>query len=88
MSQDVELLIKSLFARIQKVPLEAIDMNADLFEVYGVDSLRAVKLLSSLEVELEIELPSEQTAALRTLNDVLRCARGALEVARGGGGTS
>lgn len=73
MSQQPEQLIKSLFAKIQKIPLEQVDMNADLFEVYGVDSLRAVKLLSTLEVEMEIELPDAQTGKLRTLNDVLGC---------------
>ncbi|WP_437906498.1 acyl carrier protein [Sorangium sp. So ce327] len=77
MSQDLELLIRSLFARIQKVPAETVDMNADIFQVYGVDSLRAVKLLSTLEVELEIELPSEQAGNLRSLNDVLRCVQSA-----------
>ncbi len=83
MSQDLEPLIKSLFAKIQKVPADSVDMNADLFEVYGVDSLRAAKLLSALEVELEIELPSEQTGSLRTLSDVMRCARGVLETSGG-----
>lgn len=72
MSRDLEQLIKSLFAKIQKVPLETVDMDVDIFETYGVDSLRAVKLLSNLEVELDIELPSEQTAGVRTLRDVLK----------------
>jgi len=78
MSQDVALVIQSLFAKLQKLPVDSVDMTADLFEAYGLDSLRAVKLLSSLEVELDIELPSEDTAKIRTLNDVLACAQRAL----------
>lgn len=74
MSQNLEQIIKTLFAKIQKLPVEEVDINADLFEVYGVDSLRAVKLLSSLEVELDIELPEDQVGKLRTLSDVLACA--------------
>jgi acyl carrier protein len=74
MSQDLEQIIKTLFAKIQKISVEEIDVNADLFEVYGVDSLRAVKLLSSLEVELDIELPEQDVGTLRTLNDVRLCA--------------
>lgn len=78
MSQNVEEIIKTLFSKIQKVPVDAVDMNADLFEVYGVDSLRAVKLLSALEVELDIELPEDQVSKVRTLNDVATCANGVL----------
>jgi acyl carrier protein len=78
MSQNLEQIIKTLFAKIQKVPIDEVDMAADLFEVYGVDSLRAVKLLSSLEVELDIELPEDQVGKLRTLNDVFACASAAL----------
>lgn len=73
MSQNLEQIIKSLFAKIQKLSVDEVDMDADLFEVYGVDSLRAVKLLSSLEVELDIELPEDQVGKLRTLNDVFAC---------------
>jgi acyl carrier protein len=79
MSQNLEQIIKTLFAKIQKLPVEEVDMDADLFEVYGVDSLRAVKLLSSLEVELDIELPEDKVGSLRTLNDVFACASAVVE---------
>lgn len=87
MSQNVEQIIKNLFAKIQKVPVDAIDFQADLFEVYGVDSLRAVKLLSSLEVELDIELPETEVGKLRTLADVAACAHAVLDGNRAGGGS-
>lgn len=79
MSQNVEQIIKNLFAKIQKIPVDQIDIKADLFEVYGVDSLRAVKLLSSLEVELDIELPETEVGKLRTLADVAACASAVIE---------
>ena len=82
MSQNLEQIIKSLFAKIQKVPVDEVDVNADLFEVYGVDSLRAVKLLSSLEVELDIELPTDDVGKLRTLHDVHMCVSNVLDQGR------
>jgi len=82
MGQNLEQIIKTLFAKIQKIPIDEVDMNADLFEVYGVDSLRAVKLLSSLEVELDIELPEDQVGKLRTLKDVFNCASAVVEHGR------
>ena len=82
MGQNLEQIVKTLFAKIQKVPVDEVDVNADLFEVYGVDSLRAVKLLSSLEVELDIELPEDQVGKLRTLKDVINCASAVVEQSR------
>jgi acyl carrier protein len=41
--------------------------------------------LSSLEVELDIELPADATATLRTLNDVVRCAAGVMDTSRAAG---
>jgi acyl carrier protein len=82
MSQNLEQIIKMSFAKIQKLPVEEVDVRADLFEVYGMDSLRAVKLLSSLEVELDIELPEEQLGKLRTLGDVVACVSSVVEQGR------
>lgn len=72
---DITRLVVTIFSRVQKVPLDRVDLDADLFSDYGVDSLRAVKLLSTLEVELEIELPDEEIQAVRTLRDVAVLAR-------------
>lgn len=67
---DTRETIVAIFSKIQKLPKEEIDMDADLVEHYGIDSLRAVKLLSTLEVELDIEFPDEDMKSIKTLNDV------------------
>lgn len=67
--------IVGLFASIQKIPVEQVDPKADIFETYGVNSIRAVKLLSTLEVELDIEFPEEEMREIRTLEDVRDLAR-------------
>src|SRR4051794_16983692 len=45
---EIAQTVRSLFARIQKLHEHEVAMDADLFEEYGLDSLRAVKLLSQL----------------------------------------
>jgi acyl carrier protein len=55
--------------------VEQVDPKADIFEVYGVNSVRAVKLLSTLEVELDIEFPEEEMQDIRTLEDVRALAQ-------------
>ena len=45
-------------------------MDADLSSHYSVDSLRALRILSTVEVELGIEFPEGQMRNIRTLNHV------------------
>lgn len=54
------------------------DPEADIFEEYGVNSVRAVKLLSTLEVELDIEFPEQEMQGIRTLSDVHRLSEALL----------
>lgn len=68
--QDLMATIVSLFSSIQKIPQDQVDPQADIFQEYGVNSIRAVKLLSTLEVELDIEFPEEDMQEIRTLEDV------------------
>jgi len=78
-SPDICETIVAIFSKIQKLPQEEIDMEADLVKHYGIDSLRAVKLLSTLEVELNIEFPEEDMKSIRTLNDVRTLAESRLK---------
>lgn len=79
MSDELTGAVKRIFSTIQKVPEDEIDLGANIFERYGVDSLRAVKLLSSLEVELDVEVPDEDVRNIKTLNDVIDVTRRALD---------
>ena len=69
-SPDIRETIIAIFSDIQKLPREEILMEADLVKHYGIDSLRAVKLLSTLEVEFDIEFSEEEMRSIKTLNDV------------------
>lgn len=68
---SIEEKVKACFRELAKLKGAEIDMNADLRVVYGVDSMRAVKLISDIEVEYNIEIPDEKAQQIRCLNDVV-----------------
>ncbi len=71
MSESVADTVQTLFVQIMKLSTDEVSLDADLFAVYGLDSLRAVKLLSNLEVEYDILFPDEDVRNIRTLRDVI-----------------
>jgi acyl carrier protein len=71
----LELKVRSCFAEIVGVPLESVRADANVFEVYGLDSPRALKLISDVEVEFDIDIEEEEAQQIRTLNDVIRLIR-------------
>ena len=70
MRDEIEKLVRSAFSSIQKVPEESIDMEADLFSEYHIESLEALRLMSTIEVGLDIEFPAEEMREVRTLLDI------------------
>ena len=68
---SIEEKIKAYFKELVKLKEVEIDMNADLRVVYGVDSMRAVRLISDIEVEFNVEIPDEKAQQIRCLNDVV-----------------
>lgn len=68
---NLEETIKSQFKSICKIDDDEINMNANLFDVYGLDSMKAIKLISDIEVEYDIDIPDEEAQNIRTLNDVV-----------------
>ncbi len=67
---DLEELVKSQFKSICKINDE-INMDLNIFDDYGIDSMKAVKLISDIEVEYDIDIPDEEAQNIRTLNDVV-----------------
>lgn len=66
----IEDKVKSYFKTINKLD-EDVDMNVNLFTHYGVDSLKAIRLISDIEVEYDIDIPNEVAQKIRSLNDVV-----------------
>lgn len=71
LENSVEKTVCDRFAAIAEVAVEGLDRNAHLVEVYGLDSIRALKLISDIEVEFDINIEQEEARQICTLNDVI-----------------
>ena len=56
--------VRRRFADIMKLDAEGLDMQARLDDAYGVDSLNALRLVSELEVALDVDIPESLTRYL------------------------
>jgi acyl carrier protein len=71
----IEQIVWSRFSTIAGVPLTGLEGDKHLFEVYGLDSIRALKLISDMEVEFDIDIEQEEARSICTLDDVVRLVR-------------
>jgi len=62
-----ELLVDELGCEESDVNLEA-----NIIEDLGADSLAVMQLVMSLEDEYDIEVPEEDIAKLKTVNDIIK----------------
>lgn len=63
--------IATRFAEIIQVPINAIDLDKDIYDVYNLDSVQALKLISDIEVEYDIDIDEDEARQIKTLNDVI-----------------
>lgn len=63
--------IKEIISQTLDIPVDEIDVNADIIEVYGADSLDTVDMLMMIEDEFEIAIPDEEAIELRTINKLV-----------------
>ena len=69
---EIEKKVRMYFKDIANIPEDEVDMNANLFEEYGLDSIKAVKIISDIEVEYDIDIEDEEAQGICNLNDVVR----------------
>lgn len=67
MTKDV---IIELLAREMKCPIEGITLETKLSEL-GIDSLKAIVILSELEELFKIAIPNEAMEAIVTVGDIV-----------------
>lgn len=67
--------IKSLVAKVIKIPEEKINPNANLFTDLGVDSLLGVEIFAALDKKYGIEVPEDKLRSINTLNDIIELVR-------------
>jgi acyl carrier protein len=68
---NVEQRVLKHFAAIVHVAPEKLDTRANLAAEYGVDSLKALKLISEIEVEFDIDIEEDEAQSLKSLDDVV-----------------
>lgn len=74
-TDPIEQTLWSRFSAIAGIPVAELDGTKHLFDVYCLDSIRALKLISDMEVEFDIDIEQEEARSICTLNDVVALIR-------------
>jgi Acyl carrier protein len=74
-TDPIEQTVWSRFSTIAGIPVAELEGDKHLFEVYGLDSIRALKLISDIEVEFDIDIEQEEARSICTLDDVVQLVR-------------
>jgi len=62
--------IKSLISTISEIPQEQIDETKDFFKDLGIDSMKALEIIASIEKKYKIIIPEEEIPKITNLNAV------------------
>lgn len=63
---DTTSKLISLAGRHFGVPTDGMTGDSDFFEALGIDSLKALELLTELELEFDIEIPDYELQGITT----------------------
>lgn len=67
----MEEQIKQIIAEQLGISAEDIDIDSDIVEVYGADSLDAVDMVMTLEGLFNLSVPDEEAIELRTVRKII-----------------
>lgn len=67
----MEEQIKQIIAEQLGISAEDIDVDSDIMEVYGADSLDAVDMVMTLEGLFNLSVPDEEAIELRTVRKII-----------------
>ena len=73
--------IRASLAQHLKRPVESIDIDDDLREDLGLDSLKMIELVFEIEEAFDFEVPNEDLPQLTTVADVVKYVEGKLDAA-------
>lgn len=71
--------VKEVISEVAKVDPDKLDVEANIYETYGVDSLMAVRAISSLDVQFDIEIPEERVQNVRSIRELVEIVRDELD---------
>lgn len=73
--ENIDSEIVGLVAKIIRKRPEDIDVKADLFLDYKVDSLLGVEILAGLDKKYGIDIPENKLREMRTTADIIRVTK-------------
>jgi len=62
--------IKSLISTISEIPQEQINETSDFFKDLGIDSMKALEIIASIEKKYKIIIPEEEIPKITNLNAI------------------
>ena len=77
--QTLENQVKDVISEVAKVDPAKLNVDANIYETYGVDSLMAVRAISSLDVQFDIEIPEERVQNVRSIRELVEIVKEELE---------
>jgi acyl carrier protein len=75
--------VKAQFRQVMDIDTEDLDLDARMDDTYGVTSVNQMRLVSELEITLDIEIPEAEGKAACSLGELVRlCERYSRPAAR------
>ncbi len=76
---DLESELKKLVSEITEMPIEQLKLDADLFTDLGIDSMKGIEIVAAFEKKYRIVIPEEEIPKLRSINKILKFAKGKIK---------
>lgn len=71
MKDHFEQEIKELVSDITELPIEKLDLDADLFKDLSVDSLKAIEIVAAFEKKYRVIIPEDDIAKITTIKQII-----------------
>jgi acyl carrier protein len=78
MNDDLAKEVTHLISRIIKIPEDKINLEANIFNDLGVDSLLGVEIFADLDKKYGLSLDEDKIKNINTLNDIIEMVKGQL----------
>lgn len=72
MNDQLTAEIKSLVAKVIKLPEEKVGLDADIFSDLGVDSLLGVEIFAALDKKYNLDIPESRLENVATVRDIVK----------------
>ena len=72
---EIEDRVRQMIREVTAIPVHKIELHHHLREDLGMDSVRAMELISVLDEELDVEVDLDEALAVQTVAQVVDLAR-------------